>query len=217
MNTVAQNIAEIKKQITPAQLLVVTKTRSTEDIRSVIEQGVKMIGENKAQEVFDKYDQSLLDDLRKQKVELHFIGHLQTNKVKKILQYCDVIQSVDSLKLAEKINQAAKNMDKKVKIFLQLNLTREEQKYGFIITETNLSYLKQIIAEIKILSNLDLIGFMCMGVLDNNDKTRQAFRSCKELSFHLKLPETSMGMSDDYQIAVSEGSTIVRIGSKIFS
>ena len=130
MNPLSKKITSVSQQIGSAKLLVVTKNRSAEEIQEVILTGARYIGENKIQEILGKYNQSLFDELKKYEVELHFIGHLQSNKVNQAVRLCDAIQSVDSVELAEKINDAAKKENKIIKIFLQMNLTGEQQKFG---------------------------------------------------------------------------------------
>ena len=211
MNPLSKKITSVSQQIGSAKLLVVTKNRSAEEIQEVILTGARYIGENKIQEILGKYNQSLFDELKKYEVELHFIGHLQSNKVNQAVRLCDAIQSVDSMELAEKINDAAKKENKIIKIFLQMNLTGEQQKFG--IKEEQ---MPEIIEGINQLENIKLTGLMCMGKFGDEKITREAFRKCKNLAEKFHLPEVSMGMSDDYQIALEEGSTMVRLGSIIF-
>lgn len=211
--TTLENITRISAEIQPAQLLVVTKHRSADEIREVIKAGVKQIGENRLQEIQEKYDEQLLSELKEKNVQLHFIGQLQSNKVSKVVSFCDVIQSVDSFELAEKINQAAEAQGKNIAIFLQLNLTDEEQKSGFSGSEEE---LRTLVEKVQSFSHIDLLGFMCMGKEGDEEETRKAFRECKRLANQFQLPEVSMGMSQDYQIAVEEGATLVRLGSIIF-
>ncbi|MDP2691316.1 MAG: YggS family pyridoxal phosphate enzyme [bacterium] len=233
-----QLISELKEQVYPAQLLVVTKNRNVADIKMVMGSGIRLIGESRLQEIQEKFDPSLLNELRQKGIELHFIGHLQKNKVAKVVSVCDVIQTVDSLELAQKINQEAAKLNKIMPVFFQLNLTGEEQKQGFQIPHpvgkdgflagrdevSNLDYggksslprLRQMVQYIQQLSYLKLLGFMCMGKQDDPETTRQTFRWCKQLADQLSLREISMGMSEDYQIALEEGSTLIRLGSKLF-
>jgi len=212
-----KNIQEFQRQIMPAKLLVVTKTRPVRNIREVIASGVKDIGENTLQEIQKKYDHNLFRELQKNGVKLHYIGHLQTNKIRKIVRLCDVIQSVDSLEKAEKVNQAAQDLNKVMPIFLELNLTGEEQKHGiFLEGDDDYHRLQQVISNIQKLTCLQLLGFMCIGKHDHPEETRRVFRKCKELANHFGLPEVSMGMSEDYPIAVEEGSTMVRLGRIVF-
>lgn len=209
--SISENIQQLQKELSSAKLMVVTKNRSSKEIREVIEADITDIGENRLQEIEEKYDLQLFRELQNAGVKLHFIGHLQSNKVPKAVRLCDSIQTVDSLRLAKKINQAVERIGKVMPIFLQLNLTGEEQKYG--LREDQIS---EIIEAINQLANIQLIGFMCMGKQGDPEATRQAFRRCKQLADQFKLSEVSMGMSGDYQIALEEGSTMVRIGSAVF-
>ena len=211
MINVQGRIAKIQAQIGTTKLMVVTKKRSPGDSREVMAAGVKFIGENTIQEIERKYDLSLCRELKKNGVELHFIGHLQKNKVNKVLRYCDAIQSVDSIELAEKINAAAGNVGKIMQIFLELNLTGEPQKYGFKEIE-----IAAAVASIKSLAHVRLMGFMTIGKHGDFETTRQVFRRCRAFADQYELPEVSMGMSEDYFIAYEEGASMVRIGSAVF-
>lgn len=212
-------LERLQSQIGAAKLLVVTKKRPVRQIREVIGAGIKDIGENTLQEIEEKYDNNLFRELRNSNVLLHYIGHLQTNKIRKIVRYCDVIQSVDSLEKAKKVDQAASDLKKTMPIFLELNLTQEEQKHGIPVEpSTNGHYpeLQQFIADIQRLPNLKLLGFMCIGKHDDLEKSREVFQICKRLANLFQLPEISMGMSEDYPVAIQEGSTMVRLGRVVF-
>jgi len=222
------NIRQLQQNIHSARLLVVTKKRSVREIREVIAAGVKDIGENTLQEIQKKYDHHLFRELQQNGVRLHYLGHLQTNKIRKIVRMCDVIQSVDSLEKAEKVNQAAADLKKIMPIFIELNLTGEEQKHGIPLpsgenfdsrlqgTNDTQPLLREMVSTILQLPHLKLLGFMCIGKHDDPEITRDIFRTCKKLSDEFGLPETSMGMSDDYKIAIEEGSTMVRLGRVVF-
>lgn len=205
------NIQQLQTSVSPAKLMVVTKKRSAKDIGAVIQSGVKFIGENTLQEIEEKFDLNLFRELKKNDVQLHFIGHLQKNKVNKVVRYCDAIQSVDSIGLAERINVAAEKLKKVMPIFLELNLTGEGKKYGFSEGE-----LSSVVSSMESLKNVQLIGFMTIGKHGDPETTRVVFRRCRELANDYHLPEVSMGMSEDYPIAAEEGATMVRIGSAVF-
>lgn len=209
--TIAERIATIQKKIHPAQILVVTKGRSVAEIQELLNSNVSMIGENKLQEIQKKYDLSLFHHMRRNGVAFHFIGHLQSNKVNKVVELCDVIESVDSLKLARAVSTAALGIGKRVPIFLELALTGEPQKFGF--TEEQLN---AVFSKITQLPGLNVRGFMTMGKEGDPKKTRVIFQRCRMLAKRHGLSELSMGMSDDYGIAVEEGATIVRLGRIIF-
>ncbi len=212
---ISKKITEFQEKISPSKLIVVTKKRSKIELEEVLQSGVKDMAESRLQEIQEKYDAALLQKLKDQNVKLHFIGQLQTNKIKKIVELCDVIQSVTSFKHAQKIQNACEEIGKNLEIFIQLNLTDEEQKQGFSMDGDH-QELYQLFTEIQKLSALEIKGFMCMGKKDDPQKTREAFKTCKALAKAFNLDEVSMGMSEDYQIAVEEGSTMLRIGSALF-
>lgn len=216
------NIERLRNDLRGTKLLVVTKKRSVREIREVIACGVKDIGENTLQEIQKKFDNNLFRELQKNGVRLHYIGHLQTNKIRKIVRLCDVIQSVDTLEKAEKVSQAAADLKKTMPIFLELNVTGEEQKHGIILFESedgsphSSVHLREMISQIQKLSNVRLLGFMCIGKHDDLEETRKVFKKCNQLAQEFGLPEVSMGMSEDYPVALEEGSTMVRVGRIIF-
>lgn len=233
--SILTHIDNLRKDLEDTQLIVVTKTRSKKDIMEVIEAGVTMIGENRLQEIEKKYDNQLFTLMKNHQVQLHYIGQFQSNKIPKLVKYCQVVQSVTSLRYAKKISEEAIKRDKHISIFLQLNLTGEEQKAGVTMDqregevgvphrtmhsiaegEDAHPHLQDLIADIQLLPNLTLLGLMCMGKMDDLEATRSAFRTCRQLANQFGLPEVSMGMSQDFHIAVEEGATMVRIGSKIF-
>ena len=162
-------------------------------------------GENRVQEALDKWTKIKENN---DTIKLHLIGKLQTNKVKFAVKIFDYIHTVDSIKLARKISSEENKLKKKIKLFIQVNIGLEEQKSG--VSENN---LKELIEECSRL-NLSVIGLMCIPPNDNNSKNY--FKKMKELGSQYSLSELSMGMSSDYLEAIEEGSTYVRIGSKIF-
>ena len=162
-------------------------------------------GENRVQEALDKWTKIKENN---DTIKLHLIGKLQTNKVKFAVKIFDYIHTVDSIKLARKISNEENKLKKKIKLFIQVNIGLEEQKSG--VSENN---LKELIEECSRL-NLSVIGLMCIPPNDNNSKNY--FKKMKELGSQYSLSELSMGMSSDYLEAIEEGSTYVRIGSKIF-
>ena len=186
-------------------LIAVSKTFNIEDINPLLEFGHIHFGENRVQEALDKWTKIKEND---NSIKLHLIGKLQTNKVKFAVKIFDYIHTVDSIKLARKISSEENKLKKKIKLFIQVNIGLEEQKSG--VTENN---LKELIEECSRL-NLSVIGLMCIPPNDNNSKIY--FKKMRELSLKFSLSELSMGMSSDYIEAIEEGSTFVRIGSKIF-
>ena len=186
-------------------IIAVSKTFKMEKILPLIKEGHKNFGENKVQEAFDKWH-----DIKSEYVDLrlHLLGGLQTNKVKFAVKIFDFIHSVDSKKLAKKIKEEQTKQDKKVKIFLQVNIGNEDQKFG--ISRNELDDLYKFCKEIK----LDVIGLMCIPPI-NLDPV-PFFKELKNLNNKLNLPELSMGMSSDYEKAIENHSTYLRIGTDIF-
>lgn len=180
-------------------------------IRMVIEAGAEYLGENRVQEIEEKYSGGLSEAIASAGVEVHFIGKLQTNKVKALLPYIHAIHSVDSLKLAQKIDTEAKLLARVIPVYLQVNFTREAQKSGF-----SPDALRASIKSIRDLSSVSVVGLMCMGKAGDSEATRLAFQRCREMANEYSLEGCSMGMSDDYPLALAEGSTMVRIGGQVF-
>jgi hypothetical protein len=206
------NINSIKKEIekvgslSSAEIIAISKTFPIEDILPLIEYGHLHFGENKVQEALEKWPE--IKDQNKN-LKLHFVGKLQTNKVKFILPLFDYIHSLDNLKLAEKIARQQEKVNFKPKIFIQINIGNERQKSGISVNE--LDEFKSIcLNDLK----LDIIGLMCLP--PNDEKTEEYFIKMKQLNLKYKLEQLSMGMSNDYKLAIKNGSTFLRIGSKIF-
>ena len=188
------------------KIIAVSKTFPIKEIRPLIEHGHLHFGENKVQEALEKWT-----ELKKEvkNVKLHMVGKLQRNKVKFVIPLFDYIHSLDNLKLAQKISSEQKKMNKKLKIFIQVNIGNEDQKSG--ITQNELmSFYKKCISDL----DLDIVGLMCIPPLKGVKS--QYFRLMKDLNKSIGLEELSMGMSSDYLDAVSHGATYIRIGSKIF-
>lgn len=196
------------------KLLIVTKNRSNSEIKAVIDSGQFMLGENKVQELRCKLD--FFEDHKG--LEWHMIGHLQSNKFKYIADRVSLIHSADSLKLLRFMNNHCKKHNIKCNIMLEFNVSKEPTKYGF--SPEMKDQLELILPE---LHELNIMGLMTMAPFTSDQETiRAVFRSIKELSLsflkkNLNIgPCLSMGMSNDYKIAIEEGSSIVRIGSIIF-
>ena len=187
------------------KIIAVSKTFPLEKILPLIEYGHLDYGENKVQEALDKWA-----DIKKKNsnIKLHLIGKLQTNKVKFALKIFDFIHSVDSIKLAKKIADEQKKQNKKVKIFIQINIGSEEQKSGVDKNQTGdlLNFCKEL--------NLNVVGFMC--IPPANEEPDKYFKEIKLLTRKFNLPEISMGMSADYLKAAENSATYLRIGSSIF-
>ena len=183
------------------KILAATKDRTVEEIKEVAVLGISLCGENYLQEAEEKI--SSLPE-----IEWHFIGHLQSNKAKKAVQLFDCIQSVDSIKLAKKIDASA---EKHFPVFIEINIGEEKSKHG--VSPTQLPSFFQSLKQFK---NLDVKGLMCMAPFVEAEQTRGCFQKMKQLATQLGLKELSMGMSNDYSTAVEEGSTMVRLGTALF-
>lgn len=200
----------INKLSTQCQVVGVTKNHDLSDIKSLYDDGVTIFGENKVQELESKYHED-------QPWEWHFIGHLQRNKVKQVVTMCSMIQSLDSIKLANAIDKASNNLNKKMDVLIQVNVLNESTKFGCTLDELD-CLVKHVIQTFS----LNLRGFMIMGPTNQLEKeTTLAFKKGFELfEFYKNSYDTidtlSMGMSGDYQIALACGSTMVRLGSILF-
>ena len=197
----------IKAEIPPnVKILAATKTKPVEDIIEAINSGINIIGENYVQEAEEKYEK--LKILFKEKnISLHLIGHLQSKKARKAAEIFDCIESIDSVKLTEKIDNACKELNKKIDIMIEINFG-ETQKSGVLIPE-----LDSLIEKIKIFQNINLIGLMCIPPIGKEEETFKKMKEFKEI-YHLK--ELSIGMSSDYKTAIAHDSTIIRLGTILF-
>jgi PLP dependent protein len=216
--SIQSNILSIRQNIPPhVQLVCVSKFNPNESILEAYEKGERIFGESKVQELCGKYETLPKD------IVWHFIGHLQTNKIKYLVPFVSLIHGIDSYKLLSEINKQAVKAGKIVNCLLQVHIAQEETKFGFS-NEELLEMLKK--GEWKSLKNIKLCGLMGMATYtENNEQVRMEFRYLKKLFDEVKASyftseksfcELSMGMSDDYQLAIEEGSTMVRIGSLIF-
>jgi len=224
-NRVYSNLVEIQEKIASAKalsgnqqditLVAVTKTHQINVIQTALSLGLNHIGENRIQEAENKLSNVVFDP----EVVKRMIGHLQTNKVKKAIQIFDTIDSIDTLKLAKKINMHASTANKKIEVLLEINTSGEEQKFGF---NPNCSDELLECLEIK---GLSVNGLMTVGPLTNDErKIRDAFTKLRnlkdEINGHVshtkQLRVLSMGMTGDYEIAIEENSNMIRIGSALF-
>ena len=211
--SIQENYHKIKAQIPEnVELVAVSKFHPIEKIKEVYDCGQKVFGENKVQELLTKVNELPAD------IQWHLIGHLQTNKVKYIAPFIDTIQSVDSEKLLIEINKEAAKNNRIIKVLLQIKIAEEETKYGLEISEA-----KEILSNYleHQYPNIEILGLMGMATFtDNNNQVKSEFLVLKslfdELSTFRKLETLSMGMSDDFALAIECGSTSVRIGSAIF-
>ena len=196
----------VDQKIRKPEIIAVSKTFDIEHIKPVLEYGHKNFGENKIQEAISKWT-----DVKKEHtdIKLHMLGKVQTNKVKFLIPLFDYLHSLDNFKLAEKISKEELKKNKKIKIFIQVNLGEEEQKNGI-----NLKDLDNFYYECKKNLNLDIIGLMCLP--PQNENPQKFFQKLKECSDKFGLTDLSMGMSNDYDVACKFGSTFLRIGTKIF-
>ncbi len=194
-------------------LLAATKTVDVDTINYAINKGIAYIGENKVQELLSKYD-GVID------VHHHFIGHLQTNKVKDVVGKVELIHSVDSLKLAKEISKQAQKLSKTMDILLEINIGNEDSKWGF--TPDN---LENSIKEIAALTNIRICGLMAIPpICENAEDNRKYFKKMYQLFVDIRdknihnsyMNILSMGMSDDFDIAIEEGANLVRVGTALF-
>lgn len=215
MTDIKKNLDDIRKTLKEGVfLLAVTKTHTVEEINEAIDHGVTDIGENKVQEILEKYD-------RVKPVRWHMIGHLQTNKVKNIIDKVDLIHSVDSIKLAREISKRAIEHDRIMDILIQVNVAGEESKFGVSPDEVE-DLIKEILENC---SGIIIKGIMTVAPFDENpDNVRGVFAKTKEIydkyakidNKNLKFEYLSMGMTHDYQVAIEEGSNMIRVGTGIF-
>ena len=203
-NKIKINLSNYKISV-PPKIIAVSKTFKIDKIKPLIDHGHVDFGENKVQEAVEKWS-----EIKKIKphIKLHLIGKLQTNKVKFAVKLFDYIHSVDSEKLAKKISDETLKLNKKIKIFIQVNIGDETQKSG--INKNELSNLVNYCSKL----NLELIGLMCIPP-EGHDSTNY-FKEMKDLNHNFNLSDLSMGMSGDYLKAVENYSTFLRIGSSIF-
>ena len=215
---VKANLLDVQTKIahSKVKIIAVTKYFGLDAINAGYEVGIRDFAESRAIEAIRKIE-SLSEDVRKNST-FHFIGHLQTNKAEKVVKYFDVIHSVDSLKIARAISQSACRLNKREKVLLQVNNAGEVQKSGYDEGALILEF-----SEIIGLEGIEVVGLMNIAPLGaSGEQLKKLFGDIKffrdelEKEFNLRLPELSMGMSDDYEIAVKEGATMIRIGRKLF-
>lgn len=228
MNSIEHNLSVIKQRIATAcersgrdvgdvKLLLATKTVPAERIQTAIELGSNLLGENKVQELKEKapmLNESELD------FNYHFIGHLQSNKIKDVVKYASCIQSVDRLSLAKKLQKRLELEDKTIDVFIQVNTSREESKFGCAPEDT-----LELVKQVALLDRMNIKGLMTIGLFSaNEDEVRPCFQILKKLQQEIHTlnldnvdpKELSMGMSGDLEIAIEEGATIIRVGTAVF-
>ena len=208
-----ENYHNLKSRIPEnVQLVAVSKTHPVEKIRKIYDLGQRVFGENKVQELVEKQPNLPQD------IQWHLIGHLQTNKVKYIAGFVDTIQSVDSEKLLTEINRQAEKYNRVIKVLLQVKIAEEDTKFGMEISETKELFLKFLRGEFP---NVEITGLMGMATFtDDQEQVKREFQFLKrlfdQLSLQKQLQTLSMGMSDDFPVAIECGATSVRVGSAIF-
>lgn len=209
--TISKNLEALKTSIPEAVTLVaVSKTKSNEAIMEAYASGQRIFGENKVQEMVEKYETLPKD------IEWHMIGHLQRNKVKYMASFVHLIHGVDTEKLLAEINKQAAKHDRRIPCLLQVHIAEESTKFGFAESE-----LSELITRIDEFPNVEIKGLMGMASFTENfNQIQQEFRGLKkrfdQLFKNTEAAVLSMGMSGDYPIAIAEGSTLIRVGSKIF-
>ncbi len=213
MNITA-NLQQIKASIPKyVTLVAVSKTKPNAAILEAYQTGHRIFGENKVQELTEKYE-SLPKD-----IEWHMIGHLQSNKVKYIAPFVSLIHGVDSFKLLKEINKRAAQNERVINCLLQIHIAEEDTKFGFDEKEVIELIKSEAFQDLK---NIKVVGLMGMATFtDNENQIRKEFKSLKKIfdklsTLYFQLSTLSMGMSGDYQIAIEEGSTMIRVGSSIF-
>jgi pyridoxal phosphate enzyme (YggS family) len=211
---IKDNLLAIKNSIpSHVTLIAVSKTNPTQAILEAYEAGQRIFGENKVQELVEKYE-SLPKD-----IEWHMIGHLQSNKVKYIASFVKLIHGVDSLKLLQEINKRAEQNNRIIDCLLQIHVAKEETKFGFDEKEVIEALQSE---EFKKMNNIKIVGLMGMATNTNDEsQIRKEFKSLKKIfqklsTLNFQLSTLSMGMSSDYKLAIEEGSTMIRVGSSIF-
>jgi pyridoxal phosphate enzyme (YggS family) len=212
---IAENVQRLLRELPEGvELLAAAKERTAEEISEAIRAGIKIIGENYLQDA-----QRVFPDV-KEKANWHFIGHLQTKKVRKVVEIFDMLESVDSLRLAQEIERCCAARDKLMPVLIEVNSGREEQKYG-----VNPEDVLELIDAISSYPHIKIMGLMTMGPRFGNpeearpyfEKTRELFEQIKGLhSPNVEMKYLSMGMTNSYEVALEEGANLVRIGTKIF-
>ena len=212
--SITQNLNKIKASLPEnVTLVAVSKTKPIPDLMEAYEAGQRIFGENKIQEMTEKWEAMPKD------IEWHMIGHVQSNKVKFMAEYVSLIHGVDSLKLLEEINKQAKKHNRIIDCLLQIYIAEEETKFGLDEKELNELLVSN---EFKSLQNIQIVGLMGMATFtENQNQIKKEFTHLKSIFDNLKstiynLQSLSMGMSGDYKLAMECGSTMVRIGSSIF-
>lgn len=220
VSNIVKNIEELLKNVPSSSIMAVIKYAKESDIRTLLEDGrIKIIGENRVQDALKRWGENGTFSIYKNKINLHFIGHLQKNKVKYAVNIFDYIDSIDSLELAEEINKKA---TKKIPVLIQLKINSRQSQYGI-----NPDEFENFIKKISQLPNISPAGIMAIGpITQNKDEIAQAFKKARDIYIKYFNSEKnkdgftnylSLGMSSDWKIAIEEGSNLIRLGTAIFS
>ena len=213
-DNIAKACARAGRDRSEVTLIAVSKTKPVEMLQEIYDEGVRTFGENKVQEICEKYEQLPSD------IEWHMIGHLQRNKVKQVIDKAALIHSVDSYRLAQEISVQAQKKNICMPILVEVNIAQEESKFGISADDT-----VQLVEEIAALPNLEIKGLMTIApFVTDPEENRTYFRQIKQLSVDIKsknidnvsMDVLSMGMTGDYEVAIEEGATMVRVGTGIF-
>ncbi len=217
--SIANNLQNIKSQLpSNVTLVAVSKTKPVADLMEAYEAGQRIFGENKIQEMTEKWEEMPKD------IQWHMIGHVQTNKVKFMAEYVSLVHGVDSLKLLKEINKQAKKHNRVIDVLLQMHIAEEETKFGLDDDELD-EILNQVQNDNKALENIKIVGLMGMATFtENQNQIKKEFLNLKTIfdkhkelkTENCQLKTLSMGMSGDYKLAIECGSTMIRIGSSIF-
>jgi len=225
MNDIEKNINDIRNRIDNAaekaghtgedvQLMAVSKTKTREQVEAAYQAGLRLFGENRVQEAYEKYEKFYPD------ARLHLIGHLQSNKAKQAVEIASCVQSIDKLKTARELEKRCAAIDKQMDIFMEFNTSGEDSKSGYLSKDSMYADMEQIAS----FPHLHIRGLMTIGPFtDDSDAIRRAFamlksyyEESKERFPELLIDQLSMGMTSDFELAVEEGSTMVRIGTALF-
>ena len=215
---VSSRLNQLKKELPEnVRLTAISKLQAVSSIQEAYDAGQRIFGESRVQELLTKYEQLPKD------IEWHFIGHLQQNKIKFVVPFVDTIQSVDSIRLLQELNRQAGLFKRTIKVLLQVHIAQEAHKFGFSFDEVKAFFKNKSHRDLR---HLRITGLMGMATFtEDQQQIRAEFASLSALFFNLKKEyfagdagfcDLSMGMSDDYRIAIEEGSTMIRVGSKIF-
>ena len=216
---ISENLKKLQSRIEnyPAKLIAVSKTKPVSLLKEAYQAGIRDFGENRVQEMVEKYEALPKD------IHWHLIGHLQRNKVKYIVPFVHLIHAVDSLNLLQEINKRAEQNNRVIGCLLQIHIAEEETKFGFSYTEVEELFSSE---EIKALKSIQILGLMGMATnTANQEQVNQEFKQLKDFFDRIKVEvnlmnvnfqELSMGMSGDYELALKNGSTMIRVGSAIF-